>query len=66
MPDGSKHQLRDHVMICGEYRGLVVGRAEHLHREDEYLVRWTDPAGPHEAWWGESALESAPAEEVPA
>lgn len=39
--------------------GIVIGRAQYLYREDEYLVRSPANGGLIEEWWGESAIETA-------
>lgn len=61
MADGVKLPLKSLVRILDGPVGQVVGRAEHLHREDEYLVRYladeSRRADPQERWWGESALQ---------
>lgn len=39
--------------------GQVIGRAEYLHSENCYNVRYMAGDGRQvEAWWGESALEA--------
>lgn len=57
MADGVKLPLKSLVRILDGPVGQVVGRAEHLHREDEYLVRYLAGGQPVERWWGESALQ---------
>ncbi|WP_186151025.1 hypothetical protein [Burkholderia gladioli] len=38
-------------------KGLVVGRAEYVHGEPTYYVRYRSHTGEaREAWWSESAL----------
>lgn len=40
-------------------RGEIIGRAEYLHSENQYYVRYKAGDGRQvEAWWGESALVS--------
>lgn len=37
--------------------GTVIGRAEHMHSENSYLIRYCAADGrATESWWGESAL----------
>lgn len=37
--------------------GTVIGRAEYLHTENSYFIRYCAADGrAHEVWWGESAL----------
>ena len=38
--------------------GVVIGRAEYMAMEDQYLIRYKAADGRQvEAWWGASALE---------
>ena len=38
--------------------GVVIGRAEYMGMEDQYLLRYKAADGRQvEAWWGASALE---------
>ena len=38
--------------------GVVIGRAEYMSMEDQYLLRYKAADGRQvEAWWGASALE---------
>lgn len=47
------------ITVSGE-QGLVIGRAEYLHGETMYQVRYRCADGRAvEAWWAESAIESA-------
>ena len=40
--------------------GQIIGRAEYLHGENQYQVRYRAGDGRlTEAWWGASALEAA-------
>lgn len=42
--------------MSGE-RGIVIARAEYLHGENQYLVRYLAADGRQvESWWNESAL----------
>lgn len=44
-------------MLRSTEDGQVIGRAEFLHAEPSYLVRYEDATGRQtEQWWGESAL----------
>lgn len=46
------------IEVSGEH-GIVVGRAEYLNGEDQYLVRYCNKEGTAvEQWWAESALQS--------
>lgn len=57
-PRAFKFGLGDRVELTESAEdGLVIGRAEYLHGENVYLIRYV--AGDDrqtEAWWGESAL----------
>ena len=38
--------------------GVVIGRAEYMGMEDQYLIRYKAADGRQvEAWWGASAIE---------
>ena len=38
--------------------GVVIGRAEYMSTEDQYLIRYKAADGRQvEAWWGASAIE---------
>ena len=38
--------------------GVVIGRAEYMSREDQYLIRYKAADGRQvDAWWGASAIE---------
>lgn len=44
------------ITVSGE-RGTVIGRAEYVSMDDQYLVRYCSADGRAvEAWWPESAL----------
>jgi hypothetical protein len=48
------------VVSCSGEAGDVIARSQHLHTEDQYLVRYRANDGRAvEAWWGQSALEPA-------
>lgn len=56
-----KYDLRQIVKIrvSGEH-GEVIGRAEYIHCEPMYLLRYMNAKGAAvEAWWSEGALENA-------
>ena len=45
------------ITASGE-QGIVIGRAEYSHRNDQYLLRYQNAEGRAvEEWWGEDALE---------
>ena len=47
-------------LIDSTETGLVIARAEYLHGENQYYVRYRAGDGRlTEAWWGASALEVA-------
>lgn len=49
--------LGDDVRVSANETGQVIGRAEYLHAEPSYYVRYTAADGRRvEAWWGDSAL----------
>jgi hypothetical protein len=44
------------LLFSGEF-GEVIGRAQYMHGEDNYLVRYMAGDGRQvETWWGASAL----------
>jgi hypothetical protein len=44
-------------MIASEEKGAIIGRAEYLHDETRYLVRYKAADGRQvEDWWGQSAI----------
>ncbi|UXY13839.1 hypothetical protein N8I74_10945 [Chitiniphilus purpureus] len=48
------------ITASGE-TGIVIGRAEYLHSEPNYFVRYCGADGRAiESWWGESALQESP------
>jgi len=51
--------LGDSVRIsCSQEAGQIVGRAQYLNAENQYLIRYKKANGEAvERWWGESALE---------
>lgn len=55
-----KHQLGDRVkLIESKESGCVIARAEFLHSEPSYLIRYQRADGPQvENWHGESALRA--------
>lgn len=56
--DGFKFELGQIVTVAvsGE-KGNVIGRAEYLHDENRYLVRYKAADGKAaEEWWNQSAL----------
>jgi hypothetical protein len=54
-----KFELGERVAIAGgSEMGVIIGRAEYAHSENQYFVRYIAGDGrAAEAWWGESALE---------
>lgn len=51
-------ELQQRVRLVGtQCDGIVIGRAQYLFREDEYLVRSPANGGLIEEFWGESAIE---------
>jgi len=53
-----KFELKQQVVItCSEERGEVIGRAEYLGGQNQYLLRYKCADGRAvEQWWNESAL----------
>ncbi|MCB0574906.1 MAG: hypothetical protein KDC61_10115 [Saprospiraceae bacterium] len=46
------------VILCSGEEGTVIGRAQYLNGENQYLMRYKASDGRAvENWWGESALE---------
>ena len=56
-----KFELKQVVVIeDGGESGKVIGRAEYVHCENSYLVRYKNGAGNTiENWWTETALTAA-------
>lgn len=58
MPEKFKFELKQQVTIAasGE-QGTVIGRAEYVHCENSYYIRYKAADGrATESWWTESAL----------
>lgn len=55
-----RFNIEDRVkLIHSDETGIVIGRAEYLHSEDAYYVRYRAADGRQvEAWWGESAIDT--------
>ena len=53
-----KYSLGDRVRLMeSSEEGLVVGRAEYIHADDCYLIRYAGGDGvAREVWWTEDAL----------
>ena len=50
------HDLGDEV-IAGNQKATVIGAAAFSHKDDEYLLRWTDDDGlPSERWFTDGAI----------
>lgn len=58
------YELNERVVIAESMeKGIVIGRAEYVHSERHYLIRYKAADGRAvEAWWGASALNSLPPE----
>jgi len=59
MPEKFKFKLNEPVTIAasGE-QGIIIGRAEYVHSENSYLLRYKAADGrAQESWWTESALK---------
>lgn len=61
MGESSRFELNEFVdMALSGERGIVIGRAEYTAAENSYLVRYkASDGGQVEAWWNESALTRA-------
>jgi len=58
-----KYEMNAEVVIaCSDEAGAVIGRAEYITSETDYLVRYVAKDGRAvEQWWKESALTSVTA-----
>lgn len=55
-----KFELEQSVTLESGEKGTVIGRAEYVHTENQYSIRYVAGDGRMvEAWWGESALAVA-------
>lgn len=56
-----KFNLAQRVIIdCSDEDGVIIARAEYMHAEPSYLVRYSNGQGVAiEAWWTEQSLRAA-------